>query len=114
MSDEWPRRSSAQNRMHHRSVNFHVAPCVEKLAQLADNLRPLDKNFSCLLVYDEAQIPAAVSNLRVCEPVPLLRKRQQGFGQKLQTLDPHRKFICFGPEQMAGDSDDVAQIKQLE
>src|SRR5579864_4050026 len=76
MRDEWPRRSSAQNRMHHRSVNFHVAACVEKLAQLADDLRPLDKNFSRLLVYDEVQIPAAVSNLRVRKPVPLLRKRQ--------------------------------------
>ena len=98
VGDEWPRGSSAQNRMHHRSVNFHVTTRIEKTAQLADDLCPLNKNLPRLLVYDQVQIPAAVSYLGVCKPVPLLWKRQQRFRQKLKVLDPHREFVRFGAE----------------
>jgi hypothetical protein len=65
-------------------------------------------------VHDQIQVPLAVANLDVLQPVPLLGQRNQALGQKRHLRRPDGELVGLGAEQAAGHADEVAEVEQLE
>src|SRR6267143_1698130 len=99
--------------MHHRCFHFDVASPVEKLPQLLDDPRTRHEHLPRLLVGDQIKVPLPVTKLDVRQPVPLLRQRQQRFGEEEQFLDPDGQLLSFRSKHVAAHSNRITQIQQV-
>ena len=62
----------------HRSFDLHKALRIEVSSDRGDDLRTLDEGILDLGVADEVGISLSVTNVCICQTVPLFRQRQQG------------------------------------
>ena len=65
------------------------------------------------LVDDQIEIPPPIALLRIRQPVPFFRQRQQRLVQHLDALDPHRQLVRLRPKKVPGNPNDVAQVEKL-
>src|SRR5580692_2303588 len=69
-------RRASRYRVHHRRFYFYISAAVEKLPQLAHDLRPRLKILTRLFRRNQIQVSLSVSQLDIFQPVPLFRQRQ--------------------------------------
>ena len=110
---ERPRRRAAGDRLHHRRLHFEIAARIEELANRLQHLRAFHEDFAALEIGKEIDIPLAVAQLDIGQPMILLRQRKHGLGQKGQRLDMDRQLSCPGAEEVAGNANVVAHVEQL-
>jgi hypothetical protein len=84
---------------------------VEETADLGDNLAALKENVLHLVAGHQVEISLAIANLGVFEPVPLGRRRSDGFGENHERPELDTYLSCFGREHCPADSDEIAEIK---
>ena len=86
----------------------------EKFAYRLDHFGADDESLARLLVGDQVHMALAVLLFLVSQAVEFFRQRAQCLGQQAQAGHAHGKFVCFGLEQHARSTQDVAQIVMLE
>ena len=111
--DERARGGPAGDSLHHRCFHFDVTARIEERAQSAQNFGAPEKCLSNTGVNDKVEVALPVTEFHVRQTMPFLWQGEQSFGKQLQGVDPDRQFIRFGPKQVAGNANDVAQIQQL-
>src|SRR5579863_600281 len=114
MGNEGPRRSPAEDRMHHRRLDLDIAAFVEKPPKLPDDLGATHENLTRALVGDQVEIAPPVAHLDVDQAVPLLGKRQQSFGKEFKPLDTDGQFVRLSAEKEPLDANHITEIQQPE
>ena len=64
-------------------------------------------------VHEEVDVALAVTEFDVGETVVLFGQREHGLGEEGDGLDVDGQFAGAGSEQIAGDSDVVAEVEQF-
>ena len=114
VGDERARRGAAVERLHHRRFHVDEAAFLELAADGRDDLAARDEDAPHFGVSDQVEVALAVADLHILEAVPLLGHRQQRLGQVGELLDVYRQLTGPGPEEVALDADDVADVEQAE
>ena len=83
MSDERFRRGTADERVHHRSFDFHETCVVHVVSDEIDDFHSLFESFADIVVHDEVEVSLAVAELFVGKSVEFFGKRSDIFGEKL-------------------------------
>ena len=107
-------RRAACDGVENRGFDLNVAHVVEIIAQMLDELRADDEVPLDLGVDDEVDIALTVAGFLIGQTVELLRQRQKGFGQQRDVLGAHGHFAALGPEDLALDADNIADVILLE
>ncbi len=87
---------------------------MEEVADLAQHLAAQKKRPLYLVIGHQVQIALAIANLGVGQPVPLLRRRAQRFGENHETGQPQADFARLGGEQGPARADEIRQVKTPE
>ena len=95
-------------------VHLQEAPAIQKMPQLPQDLAPLHEGVLDLRVHDEVNITLTIPGLPVGKTVELLRQGQQGLGKQGGLMDPDGNFAPLGPEHVALDAHNVANVVLLE
>ena len=114
MRDEWPRRCSARNRVHHRRLDFEIAAGDEELAHRLHDLRALDEDVERGWIGDQIDVALSIALFLVGEPVELFRQRPQRLREQPHLARLDRQLASLGLEQRAPCADEVAQVPVLE
>ena len=114
MRHERARERAAGDGLHHRRFDLEESAPDEELANRRDDPASHLEHASRVGIDDQVEIPLAVADFDVLQPVPFLWQREQALGEKLQRRCPDRQLVRACPEQAAFDADPVTQIKQLE
>ena len=107
------RAAAAGDRMHHRRLDFEVAPRDEELAHRLHDLRPLDEHITRYRIGDEIDVALTVALLLVGEPVELFRQPRR-LREEPDRGHLDRQLAGLGLEQRSRRPDEVAQIPVLE
>ena len=113
MRDKRTRHCAAGDGLHHRRFHFDKSVRVHEAPHRLHQLAALEKNFAHLGIHHQVDVALAVAQLNVGQAMPLLRQRQQVFGEKRDFFHVHRQFAGARAKQISADSDVVAEIEQL-
>src|SRR6266446_6471100 len=111
---EGPRSGAAGNGVQHRRLHLQEAARIEKGAQVTHDPRSRFKHPPALLVHDQIDIAAPVTQFCIGDPVPFIGQRPQRLGQQCQFVGSHRQLAGFGAEQGSLGADHIADIPTLE
>src|ERR1700733_1563344 len=75
MSLEWLRCSAAGHCLHHRRFHLDKATVIKKLPDLTEHLAPNQECPARFRVCDQIEIPLAIPDLDVGNPMPFIRQR---------------------------------------
>ncbi len=113
MCDERARRRAAVERLHHGRFYFEEAARIELPPERLDDLRTRDESLSHLRIRDQVDIALAIARFDIFKAVPLLGQREHDFRKEVEVFDVNGELAGSGAKQIAGDADDVADIKQF-
>ena len=107
-------RRAAGIRDEHGGLDLHEPAVVEKSADLAKDLRALDKRIAHLGIDNQVKIPLAVAHIGILQTVKLLRQRLERLGEqrKLLRVDGDLSGLCA--EHKALYADNIANVHFLE
>src|SRR5207302_4813735 len=103
----------ARNRLHHGRLDFNEAARIQKAADGLDNFASFHEHRTHILIHHQVHITLAIAQLDIGKAVPLLRKRQQVFGQESYVFHMNGQFTSTGAEEITTHADVVAQVEQL-
>jgi hypothetical protein len=110
---ERPRRRPAEDRLHHRRLDFHVPALVELAADCRNHPAAQPERRLRRLVHDQVHIPLPVALLDVLQPVPFLRQRPQRLREQLQPVRLDRQLPLLRDEDRSLHPDNVADVQML-
>ena len=84
-----------------------------KAPQRLHQLAALEKHFADLGIHHQIDVTLPVAQLNIGQSVPLLRQRQQVFGEERDFFHMHGEFAGAGAKQISADSDVIAQVEEL-
>ena len=113
VSAKGPGGCSSGDGLHHRGLHLDVSALIEESSNRLEHLGPLDEDRAHIGVHEQIHVTLAVAKLYVGQAVILLRQGEHGLGQEGHLLDVDCQFAGAGAEDIAGNSDVVAQIEQL-
>ena len=108
------RRGAARVRHEHGGLDLHKAAAVEEAADLAQDLRALDKRVAHLGVDDQIEIPLAVAHIGILQSVEFFRQRLERLGKQRERLCMDGDLAGFRAEHETLDTDNVADVHFLE
>ena len=114
VGDEGPGSGAAGNGVQHRRLYLHIAPFIQEVPDVLDELGPDDEVSLHLRVHDQIHIPLAVPELQICQAVELLRQGQQRLAQQRDVLGPDTHLAPLGAEHLTLDAHDVTDVELLE
>ena len=91
-------------------IHLQKALAVQIGPQLAQDLAALGEGILHLRVDNQVHIPLAVAQVGILEAVPLLRQREQGFGEQDDLLRLDRDLPLLGAEDLPLDPQDIPDI----
>ena len=94
----------------HGRLHFEEALFIEVTADAGNNPGSPDKGLTNLRVHDQVRVTLTVTQIGVGHAVILLRQRAQGFCEQGHVFDMHRDLTGLGLEDVAADTDNVADI----
>ena len=89
MGLEWPRGSTAGDRMHHRRFDFEVTMADHEFAHRLDNFRAHDKGIAHLRIHDQIDIAHAIALFGIGEAVEFFRQRADRLGDQANRFYVH-------------------------
>ena len=92
------RRRAARDRLHHGRLDLDVAPFIEEVADLPDDLAAPEKHLLHLRICHQVEVALAVADLGVFEAVPFRRRRAQRLGEYGERFKLDARFVGLGAE----------------
>ena len=114
MRHERAGEGAAGNRLHHRRLDLEIAASVEELPHRGQHAAPHLEDAPRIRVDDQVEVPLPVADLDVGQAVPLFGQRQEALRQELEPGGVNRQLVGPGPEHVAFDADEIAEVEQLE
>ena len=114
VGDEGTGSGAAGDGVQDGGLHLHIAPAVQEVPHMLDELGADDEVALHLRVDDQVHISLAVAQLGVGQAVKFLRQGQKGLGQQGHRLHPDGHLPPLGAEHDALHSHDVADIQLLE
>ena len=105
---------AAEDGVHHRRLDLHVAVGLHVAADVGDDLAALAEGFAHLGVHDQVHVALAVAHLAVREAVELLGQGPQGLGEHAQAGGGEGELAAAGADHRARGLHDVAQVHLAE
>ena len=99
--------------LHHRGFHLDVSALIEKGSNRLEHLGAFDENRAHVGVHEQIDVTLPVAKFDVGQAVILFRQGEHGLGQEGDLLDMDGQLAGTGAEDVAGNSDMVAQVKQL-
>ncbi len=112
VGDKGPRHGPTRDRLHHGRFHFDEAMRIHETPHRLHQLAALQKDFAHLRIHHQIDIPLPVAQFHVGQTMPLLRQREQVFGQKSDCVHVHGKLAGFRAEQVTSDPDVIPQVEQ--
>ena len=109
---ERPRHGPAGDRLHHRRLDFEVPAIVQEAPDRREQAAPHLEHAPRIRVDDQIEVALAVADLHVLQPVPLLGQRQMALARNSSAARPDRELVGLRAEQVARDTDVVAEVEQ--
>ena len=114
VGDEGTRGGAAIERLHHGRLDFDELAGFQLAAEGRNDARARHEDLADVGVRDQVEISLAISRLHVFEAVPFLRHGEQSLAEELQLFGVNAEFAGARAEQVAFDTEDVADIEKLE
>ena len=114
VGDEGAGQSAPGGRLQHRRLHLDKAALVEELPDGGDDPAAHLEDLLDLGVGDEVQVALAVAFFDVAEAVPFLRQGLERLGQQGEVFHPNGRLAGPGPQQLAVNPDDIADVQVLE
>ena len=113
MRDKGPGRGTADDRLHHRCLDFEISAFIEVAAYCLEYQGALHECFADACVHEEIDVALAVAQFHICQAMILLRQRQHGLGEKRNGLYVQAEFAGAGAEEVPAHSNVIAEVEQL-
>ena len=110
MGDERAGERAAVARLEDRRLHLDEPPLVERAADRRHDLRARDERLARLLVHQQVEVPLAVAELDVRQPVERVRQRLRVAREELDALREHGRLAAARLPGPADDAEDVAQV----
>ena len=111
VGDEGPGGRPAGDRVQRGALYLEVRFGRQRVADRLDDPGPVQKPREHPLAVDQVQVPHALAQLGVAEPLVLGRRGLDRFAQEMEVLDEDRQLAGPRPLQLAVGADDVAQVE---
>ena len=114
MGDEGTSGSAAGDGVQDGGLHFHVAPVVQEVTEVLDELRAQLEGLAHVGVDDQVHVALTIAGLPVGQAVELFGQGTQALGQQLHFAGADGDLTLLGFEHLALDAHDVADVALLE
>ena len=110
MRDERAGERAAVARLEDRRLDLDEAPLVERPPDRGHDTRARDERLARLLVHQQVEVPLAVAELDVRQPVERVRQRLRVPREELDALREHGRLAATG---LSGPADDAEHVTEM-
>ena len=109
-----PCGSAASIGNQHRGLHFHKALSAQIFADGSQYPGTLDEGILHLCVHDQVHVALAVTHIRICQAMELLRKHLKALGKKGHLCGMNGYLACLGGKGSSLHTHDIADVHFLE
>ena len=111
---EGPGGGAGSHGVEHRGLHLHEPFAIQIAPDLGDDGAALAEGLSDFVVHEQVHVPLPIAELRVLEPVELLRQGPEGLREQGQLPGVDGDLARLGPEHEPLYAHDVADVPALE